>query len=208
MKWLRSNGKYLSGQDHKVILLTSGFLGAFIWKDHSDSWALGDLWALLGFDEALLHQAAVKLLDVRVHTLPVGLLHPHQVLSIQQRGAACQPPEDRTSTQITQTIRSQKTTFILVHFKRWELTLQCWKPAGSCLWACRGSGWSIRTRRGKIGAPRRRRRCRLSNWMRSSGCLPPVWAACKREEPVFKSRGQMCFRDRTVHSSYGQQIKA
>lgn len=35
------------------------------------------LWSLFGFDQAFLHQAAVELLDVRVHALPVGLFHPH-----------------------------------------------------------------------------------------------------------------------------------
>lgn len=58
----------------------------------------------------------------------------------------------------------------------WELlTLRCWMPAGSCLWACWGWGWSTRRRRGRIGAPRRRRRSRLSNWRRSSGCPLPVF---------------------------------
>lgn len=56
---------------------------------------------LFGFDQTLLHQAAVKLLDVRVHTLPVRLLHPDQVFSIQQRRAACQPPGDRMSIKTT-----------------------------------------------------------------------------------------------------------
>lgn len=31
---------------------------------------------LFGFNQAFLHQAAVELLDVCVHALPVGLLHP------------------------------------------------------------------------------------------------------------------------------------
>lgn len=59
-------------------------------------------------------------------------------------------------------------------YKEWELTLQCWKPAGSFPWARKGWGWSTRTRQGRSGAPRRRRLCRLSNWRRSSGCVPPV----------------------------------
>lgn len=50
---------------------------------------------LFGLDQAFLHQAAVELLDVRVDALPVGLAHPHQVVGVQQRGAACQPPADR-----------------------------------------------------------------------------------------------------------------
>ena len=37
---------------------------------------LKSLWSLLGFDQAFLHQAAVELLDVCVHTLPVRLFHP------------------------------------------------------------------------------------------------------------------------------------
>lgn len=50
---------------------------------------------LFSFDQSFFHQAAVELLDVRVHTLPVRLLHPHQVFGIQQRGAAYQPSVDR-----------------------------------------------------------------------------------------------------------------
>lgn len=54
------------------------------------------LWSLFGFDQAFLHQAAVELLDVGVHALPVRLFHPDQVISIEQGGAARQPPADRT----------------------------------------------------------------------------------------------------------------
>lgn len=53
------------------------------------------LWPLLGFDQAFLHQAAVELLDVGVHTLPVGLAHADQVVGVQQGGTAGQPPADR-----------------------------------------------------------------------------------------------------------------
>lgn len=59
-------------------------------------------------------------------------------------------------------------------YKGWELTLRCWKPAGSSPCACWGWGLSTRTRQGRTGAPRRRRLCRLSNLKRSSGCSPPV----------------------------------
>lgn len=69
---------------------------AHVWKAAKSS-----LEALLCFDQAFLHQAAVELLDVRVNALPVGLAHPHQVVGVQQRGAACQPPADREPASLT-----------------------------------------------------------------------------------------------------------
>lgn len=56
---------------------------------------------LLGFDQAFLHQAAVELLDVGVHTLPVGLVHADQVVGVQQGGTASQPPTDRQTDRQT-----------------------------------------------------------------------------------------------------------
>lgn len=58
-------------------------------------------------------------------------------------------------------------------YKEWELTLQCWKPAGSFPWAHKGWGWSTRTHQERSGALRRRRLCHHPNWRRNSGCLPP-----------------------------------
>ncbi len=58
------------------------------------------LHSLFGFDEAFLHQGAVELLDVRVHTLPVGLVHSDQVVWVQQCWAACQPPADRVKDRV------------------------------------------------------------------------------------------------------------
>lgn len=75
-------------------------------------------------------------------------------------------------------------TLMLQHTEE-ELTLRCWKPAGSCPWACRGWGLNTQTRRGRSGAPRRRRLCHLSNWRKSSGCSPPVseQIGVKHKEP-------------------------
>lgn len=71
------------------------------WTDASAKSKERSLSSLLCFDQAFLHQAAVELLDVRVNALPVGLTHPHQVVGVQQRGAARQPPADREPASLT-----------------------------------------------------------------------------------------------------------
>lgn len=67
----------------------------FSWKLWSGSHRL--LWVLtlggvFGFDQALLHQSPVELLEVRVHALPVRLPHPHHILHIQKLRTVCQLP--------------------------------------------------------------------------------------------------------------------
>lgn len=50
------------------------------------------LGGVFGFNQALGHQAPVELLQVRVHTLPIWLTHPHHVLYVQQLGTVSQLP--------------------------------------------------------------------------------------------------------------------